>query len=336
MSKFLSFLGDLGAYTPSFGDVLKTLAATGGGRSQTIQSNVDPTIADGPSPSTPFRDFVYDDGAAVIFPQDLGATGKEARIVFHIRSSNQNDTKLYKRIALYMPPGIKVDYGAGWESLSIPFTKLGAADVINDATNMMRTSIEKSGAPSTQDVTNLFKDVFKADLNLGAYGVIKGSLDGSSTILPNSSITREVLQYNRLALNPHSSLTFNTIEPRQFQFNFQLYARSKKESKDIYQIVSTFKWAMHPSATKKFSGLATKIFWDYPHVFDVFMMTPDHNSMFNISQSALTNISVSYGENSTSFFEYSPLGIAYPTMVNLSLTFKELEILTKERIEQGY
>ena len=55
--------------------------------------------------------------------------------------------------------------------------------------------------------------------------------------------------------------------------------------------------------------------------------------MFNIATSVMTNMSVDYnGSGYPVFFKNT----GAPVQINMSLSFKELEVLTRERVLQDY
>ena len=68
----------------------------------------------------------------------------------------------------------------------------------------------------------------------------------------------------------------------------------------------------------------------YPNVFDITMFNEDQTH--RIARSCLSSIQVDHsgaGVNSTFYDDY-------PVETNLNLVFTELEILHKEKIDQGY
>ena len=68
------------------------------------------------------------------------------------------------------------------------------------------------------------------------------------------------------------------------------------------------------------------------------MLGGKENSYLNkISTSVLTGCEITYGGERTTFFRpHSDGNGAPPVQTSISLTFKELEIITRERIGAGY
>jgi hypothetical protein len=86
---------------------------------------------------------------------------------------------------------------------------------------------------------------------------------------------------------------------------------------------------MHPEEVEKTESLVL----NYPNTFDIFLLTPSSEYLFNIQRSVLVDMSVDYnGSGVASFFK----GTGAPVDVRLTLQFKETELLTKSRIISGY
>ena len=84
---------------------------------------------------------------------------------------------------------------------------------------------------------------------------------------------------------------------------------------------------MHPEIST--GGL----FYVYPSTFDIaYYFNGTENSNINkISTCVLEDLAVDYGGQG-----FNTFNDGMPTEVNLSLKFRELEVLTRERIEKGY
>ena len=85
---------------------------------------------------------------------------------------------------------------------------------------------------------------------------------------------------------------------------------------------------MHPEFKDSGSFL-----YVYPSEFDI---TYFHNNKENLNihrhtSCVLTELSVNYTPNG----QYATFENGMPTQINLQLTFKELGLITKERIQQG-
>ena len=129
------------------------------------------------------------------------------------------------------------------------------------------------------------------------------------------------------ALNPFKETVFESVDFRSFAFKYKFFPKNKKESDDVYSIINTFKFHMHPEMSEG------KLFFIYPSEFNIsYYFGSEGNGYFHkFATCVLENMDVSYGgEQFSSFRDGSP------TEINMSLTFRELEILTKNMIQDGY
>ena len=120
---------------------------------------------------------------------------------------------------------------------------------------------------------------------------------------------------------------FESVDFRTFNFKHTFMPRSQQEAEDVRRILNLFKFHMHPELSQ--GGL----FYVYPSEFEIKYFYKDKENQYfdKISSCVLENMSVDYGGDIFSTFEDGN-----PVEVNLTLKFKELELLTKDRITQGY
>jgi hypothetical protein len=128
--------------------------------------------------------------------------------------------------------------------------------------------------------------------------------------------------------NPFREQLFKAVDARTFRFEYKFLPRSKSEADNVRRIIDTFKFHMHPEIST--GGL----FYIYPSEFNIvyYWRGKENLNMNRISTCVLENMHVDYG--GASFNTFDDTGM--PTEVNLKLTFKETETLTKERIQNGY
>lgn len=251
-------------------------------------------------------------GDMIQYPYDLFQPGNTAYIYFLIKDTAQlvvdgnpdsnpmdpntgRTARTLKRIALYMPPGVKVNYGTKWEDASL--------------------GIRKSVGLGKEIISGGLMDALKqvvpriADSVLGTTDEFKNDMEFSG----------------KKILDPQSALLFKGVNFREFQFDFQLMARNYAETEAIRKIILAFKYAMHPGTGSTPGGAV----WDYPEFFDIYLCTPTRKYMFSIINAALTDMEVDYGGSGIpSFFREN----GAPVDIRLSLQFKEMLVLTKDQI----
>ena len=129
------------------------------------------------------------------------------------------------------------------------------------------------------------------------------------------------------SLNPFKETVFESVDFRSFAFKYKFLPKNKTESDAIYNIIDTFKFHMHPEMSKG------KLFFIYPSEFQItYYFGDEQNGYFHkFAVCALESMDVNYGGE-----QFSSFRDGAPTEINMSLTFRELEILTKEMIDEGY
>ena len=147
----------------------------------------------------------------------------------------------------------------------------------------------------------------------GAFGVV----DVQSTLSASS----------KTSLNPFREVIFESVDFRSFAFKYRFFPKSKQEAQKVKDIIKLFKFHMHPELSKD------KLFFIYPSEFQItYYFESKRNEYFHkMAPCVLESMDVSYGGDQFSAFEDGN-----PTEVNMSLVFRETEILTKQMIEDGY
>ena len=128
--------------------------------------------------------------------------------------------------------------------------------------------------------------------------------------------------------NPFREQMFKSVDNRTFNFEYRFLPRSAQEARNVENIIKRFKFHMHPEVT------AGGLFYVYPSEFNIvyYYNGQENRHIAKISTCVLTDLSVDYG-GSNGFHTFAD---GTPTEITLRLGFKELETLTKERINVGY
>jgi len=131
----------------------------------------------------------------------------------------------------------------------------------------------------------------------------------------------------RIKTNPFREVLFESIDYRTFNFKYKFFPKSFNESRNVKNIIDKFKLHMHPELS------ANKFFYIYPSEFEIRYYYKDkENTYFNkITNCALTDMSVEYGGDKFSTFDDGS-----PTEITMNLTFRELQLLTKEEVNNGF
>jgi len=131
----------------------------------------------------------------------------------------------------------------------------------------------------------------------------------------------------KIALNPFKEVLFEAIDFRAFNFKYRFFPKSEDEAKTVDKIIRLFKFHMHPDLS------SNKLFFIYPSEFEIayYFDTKENVYFHKLKPCVLESMDVSYGGE-----QFSTFWDGRPTEVNMTLTFRETEILTKKQIKDGY
>lgn len=263
--------------------------------------------------NSPISDSPVREGAAHSTRDHLGASGTTKRIS--------------TMIALYMPDNVGASYSSSWENTDVNFGVMaGKALSMYDAIQNMDGSYFADGAG---DLLNKFSTEEKARASLTNAG--RDLFLGSDT-----EIGRALQARFRTLRNPHMEFLFKGVDARTFTFEFKFTPRSKAEAQAVKDIIKQLKFHSAPEIK---TDNTLGIFYTYPSEFDItFISNGVENSYLSkISTCALSKIDVNYtGSGVWSAFRDDDGNGSPPTHTTVSLTFQELELLTKKRIEEGF
>ena len=130
-------------------------------------------------------------------------------------------------------------------------------------------------------------------------------------------------------------LFFKGIGRREFQYSFKMTPRNDAEMQEIRKIVQAFRLNMLPEFE---DGDRASRRLTLPNTFDIqYMYNGKENGyLHKISTCVLQSCDVKYsGEGKYQTFTADGEG-APPTVTEMTLGFQEMEIITKERVAEGY
>ena len=232
-------------------------------------------------------------------------------------------TKLNTAISMYMPTGVKATYGANYQDVAIGQGARFAADLYSDV------MAGKDATASILDtLENDFPQAVREAAILSALKLAENvpGFQGATDVLGMS--TGEVIA-ERL------ELAFRNINKRKFQYTFKMLPKSLEEADMVHEIVLAFK--KHMSASFKDGNRSGKTLV-VPDTFNIeYMYNGGANQyLHKISECVLETVDVSYGgERYKTFHGVDGKG-APPVETTMSLNFAELELISRERIEEGF
>ena len=267
----------------------------------------------------------------LVYPIDIGGMSRSAHYV-EFFMNEQTDAKAYFNggavpngeatkgsvpraptvrtlgsITLYMPNQIsvsqKANYGEAEMGLLVAAGLGSYKGMVGGASNV---DMGVLGETLKKEGSNIFASALEGAGATGAKAA-KAIMSGETT-------------------NNRTEMKFEGIDRRSFQFTFRLIPRSSTEAEMIEQIVQTFREHSMPSFTTGDSlGRTLKA----PSTFDIQYHPSEH--LHAIGTSVLEAVDVKFGGDRPQFF-----GDKQPAETELTMTFKELDIVTREKVAKGF
>ena len=233
-----------------------------------------------------------------------------------------NDTRrIQESVAIYLPPNVE--------------------DTTNAAYNDMRTGLAGFLAArgeqiaSTQDAERIARELLGSAGGVLSGAALRAVSEVAEMALGAEGTTQLVNKAFGQADNPYMEVLFDAMQLRTFTYNFIFAPKNEKETEEVQKIIQIFRFHMAPElrgGQSRFLGL--------PSQFDIhYMYLPmgqtneaKENLYYNrIATCVLQNCVTNYTPDGVKSFENGA-----PTKITMTLTFKETELLTKEKINDGF
>lgn len=219
-------------------------------------------------------------------------------------------------ITLPLPTNMPADY----YSMSLLEDNLGA---LGNA-----TGLDPNKGESVAQLTNTIRErLGLSDTKAGAVAAAMAGILAGAPVISDalSSKINGILPISQtfgaltgVAKNPHTAVMFNNVNLRTFQFNWTLSPRSQRQSESLNTIITLLKRTMHPNLAV--GGFAL----DYPNLFTL-SLNNDKEGIANVDYSFLSDMQVNGTPNGHVYYRDG-----YPSVIQLSLMFKEVRIKTAE------
>ena len=241
-------------------------------------------------------------------------------------------------IALYMPPNVSTTYTRNYTDVNVG----GFAGALIATVDMVEAWLTGGnaavhGKDAMSSIESMAKSAIMTSLN---------------TIAPGAKALTQI-RSGRIISNK-MELSFEGVNRREFTYTFIFIPKSEKEAKIVEQIIWMFKYYASPAYHETTGDTVTKQGMQQttssslgrsmtiPDTFEIqYMYQGSENHFLNkISTCFCTNVQVQYGGDR--YVAYTPTENvrgqrgAPPQRTTLTLTFKELELITKSRIDQGF
>lgn len=230
--------------------------------------------------------------------------------------------RLVANITLYTPANVRANYSLSYDMPEDMLVTLAQSDNYD----AVKAGLAAALSPVTERTAESVKDAGAA---FGRFGRILAT-----------AASPTVSMLSRTAINKRTDVMFRHVGNRQFVFDYVFAPKSVNEAKEVADIIFMFKYFAHPEMLEGYGNFL----YLYPAEFDIEygMKLGDPNAgpqqqrenkhVNKISSCVLTDISVNYAPGNS----FQSLEQGEPIVTTVSLVFREIETLHRERIAKGY
>ncbi len=227
-------------------------------------------------------------------------------VPFNARSQR----RLKTAIALHVPNQLSVQYATNWGTADNTATAQALMSAGASGANAVGEAFAGNGAAVKKNLTDM--------AGTGAEAWVANKM-------ANSSMSKVISAATGTTSNPKKEQTFEGVEFRKFTFEYQFYPRDEFEAQNVLNIIHQFKLHMHPEFKSELNYV-----WIYPSEFDIIYYTngTENLNIHKHTSCVLESMSVNYTPNGN----FSVFANGMPTQINVSLSFRELQLASKETI----
>jgi hypothetical protein len=238
--------------------------------------------------------------------------------VLGVGSLYNNTRRISDSVSMYLPSNIEDTTTAAYNDSATGIVGFLAASgelgKVTDRASMAKLiggTIKGLGMDITAKAVGAVGDLFGAQ---GTEQLIKKAFGGNAD-------------------NPYMEVLFDAMQLRTFTYNFQFAPRSEEEAIEVQKIIQLFRFHMAPElrpGANRYLGL--------PSQFDIHYMyltkegVASENNFYNkIATCVLQDCKINYAPDGVKSFADGG-----PVQTTMALTFKETELLTKDKIAKGF
>ena len=238
-----------------------------------------------------------------------------------MKSVHKTTTRITDSVALYMPSAsnnTSVQY-QDFETGMAGFLALGGRGILD---KILAEDYEGAGAKFMGMSGTVLVEALK-----------KVAVEGVGAFTGGQGVQQAFDKAFGQTLNPYLEVAFSSMGVRSFSYAFNFTPKNEEESKDVKAIIELFRFHMLP----ELKG-AQHRYMTLPSTFDIHYMyqsdrdNAKENTFYNkIATCVLTKCNVDYAPEDVRSFDSGA-----PVVTNMTLDFMETEMLTKEKVQQGF
>jgi hypothetical protein len=217
--------------------------------------------------------------------------------------------RLKTAIALHIPNTLSINYGMVWSE--------------EDTQNLAMAASIVSGWEVAKGVESNSKNSNVAGVAGDKFiGIAVGKALSSGPNQAGNSVA------TGLAANPKKEQVFKGVNFRTFSFDYKFFPRNSTEAQNVLNIIEQFKYHMHPEYKDN-----NNFVYIYPSEFDIFYYQDglENRNLHRHTSCVLTDLNINYTPNGM----FTTFSNGMPTQIDITLSFRELALLSKEKIKDG-
>lgn len=175
---------------------------------------------------------------------------------------------------------------------------------------------------------NKYEEVSMTAVLTGIVAAGAGTVGGSDLFNKTVSAVKRGSQISGYPINPAVEVLFAARPQRQWMFEVFMLPRSENEVKSVREIIRTLRYHAAPEI------IGQGFIFSPPAEFDItfFHKGEENKNLPRINTCVLDRIDVDYAPEQS----YSTFANGHPIAVRMSLGFREVEILHKQRVFEGF
>jgi hypothetical protein len=233
-------------------------------------------------------------------------------------------SRITDSVALYLPANVTDDLNVDYQGIDTGILGLVSAGGGAFLDNMRKNDYEAAAANLVGGVKAVADEALR---RVGGEAIdLLTMADQGSTVGLSTKMFGQ-------AVNPYMEVMFQGTKLRSYSYKFSFTPKNQQETEDVQAIIKLFRFHMMPELKGEQHRYLT-----LPSTFDIHYMfqhskdyASENNFYSKIATCVLEDVTVDYTPESVRSFQSGA-----PTRITMDLKFKETEMMSKERINEGY
>ena len=226
-------------------------------------------------------------------------------------------------ITLYMPDTLTAQYNSDYTKIDLR-TEMGSTlRKIQSIESIAKTAFAKPGAG--------LKEILGNEIQSPA--VLERIFNTSKRVGATQGFSDVLLQGQGYTVNPQMQMLYQGLGFRTFSLSFIFTPTSANETRMVDDIIYEFKRAAAPRLSDTTASGTKNMFLVPPDIFNINFCWKGLENKYlpKYGDCVLENIDVNYAPNGWAAHDLD----GSPVQTTLNLTFKEIEIVTRDRLDLG-